>query len=49
MNKEGEKVAENYPIEFCDGIAGFSNADMAIEIKPKIKKINAIKIDYCGE
>ncbi len=37
----------NLPIEACDGIAGFSNEDMAIEVKPKIKKLNAIKNDVC--
>lgn len=47
FSKEGVKLAENYPIEFCDGMGGFSNVDMAIEIKPKIKKLNAIKNDYC--
>lgn len=46
---KGKKMAENYPIELCDGIAGFTNTDMAVEIKPKIKKLNSIKNDLCGE
>jgi len=35
------------PIDACDGLAGFSNEDMALEIKPRIKRLNAIKNDVC--
>jgi len=38
----------NFPIEYCDGIGGFSNVDMADEVKPKIKKLNSIKTDLCS-
>ena len=37
----------NYPLEACDGFVGFNADDMANEIRPKIKKLDAIKGDYC--
>jgi hypothetical protein len=38
----------NLPLESCEGIAGFTIEDMAVEIRPKIKKLDAIKKDYCN-
>ena len=40
-------LSTDLPIEACDGLAGFSNEDMALEIKPRIKRLNAIKNDVC--
>jgi hypothetical protein len=37
----------DFPIESCDGVAGFYVNDMAVEIRPKIKELNTIKGDYC--
>jgi hypothetical protein len=48
LEKCGENLSESLPLESCEGIAGFSLSDMAIEIRPKIKKLNQIKIDACG-
>lgn len=40
--------AINYPLEYCDGVAGFSLDDMSENIRPKVKELNAIKGDYCN-
>lgn len=47
---EGYNLSEsaNLPLESCEGVAGFSIDDMAKEIRPKIKKLDSIKIDYCN-
>jgi hypothetical protein len=37
----------DYPLETCDGIAGFFLDDIATEIKPKIKKLASINRDNC--
>ena len=37
----------SYPIDYCEGIAGFFLEDIATEVKPKIKKLAKIKSDNC--
>ncbi len=37
----------DYPIDYCEGIAGFYLEDIAQEVKPKVKKLSRIKTDYC--
>lgn len=37
----------NMPIEKCDNVAGFMLEDIALDIKPKILKLGAIKQDQC--
>jgi hypothetical protein len=37
----------NFPLESCEGIAGFPFDDIANNIRPNIKKLDAIKEDYC--
>lgn len=37
----------DYPIDYCEGIAGFFIEDIAREVKPKVKNLNRIKSDYC--
>ena len=37
----------NYPIKDCEGIAGPSHRDWAVEVKPKFLRLNAIKQTYC--
>lgn len=37
-----------YPLETCEGLAGFFVEDWAKEVIPKIKKLNTIKKDYCN-
>lgn len=41
----GESV--NLPLESCEGISGFVVEDIADDIRPNIKKLDAIKADYC--
>ena len=49
LDEKGNEIEViNYPIEFCEGVAGFSYIDMASEIRPKIKKLDGIKKDYCN-
>jgi len=38
----------DYPIDYCEGIAGFYLEDIAREVKPKVKKLSKIKSDYCN-
>jgi hypothetical protein len=44
---EGQVVSR--PVEFCEGVAGFFIEDIASDIKPNVKKLGAIKDDYCDE
>jgi len=37
----------DYPIDYCEGIAGFYIEDIALEVKPKVKNLARIKSDYC--
>lgn len=39
----------NKDIYFCEGIAGFFNKDWAVEVKPKLKRLEDLKGDYCGQ
>jgi hypothetical protein len=45
--KPGE-MARNFPLAKCEGLAGFFVEDIATEIRPKMKALNAIKNDYCN-
>lgn len=47
-NKEDKKFhSGNYPVQECDGIAGAMLKDYNLELKPKIKRFNKIKNNYC--
>ena len=37
----------NYDLEYCEGISGFYIEDWALEVKPKVKKLDRIKRDNC--
>jgi len=37
----------NYGMEMCHGLAGFLNDDWAIELKPKVKKLNNLHYNLC--
>lgn len=37
----------NFELEACQGIAGFSLDDVALEVKPNISRLNKIKEHYC--
>jgi len=41
-------VGGDFPVEVCEGIAGFYPSVMALELKPKIKDLARIRGDYCG-
>ena len=43
-----EDLSKNYPLQRCEGIAGFFVEDIALEIRPKLSALNAIKKDYCN-
>lgn len=47
LDKISQSESVNLPIESCDAIGGFTLNDMAKEIMPNIKKLNAVKNDYC--
>lgn len=44
-----EEKSINLPLEVCDELVGFDLEDIALEVKPKIKKLSTIKSDLCGE
>lgn len=48
LEKDAEGEAVNLPLEDCENVAGFKLEDVALDIKPKILKLNAIKEDQCG-
>jgi len=48
MELRTEEGAINLPLENCEGLSGFSINDMAYELRPKIKKLDQIKKDYCN-
>lgn len=39
----------NFPLEKCEGVAGFIQKNWAIEAKPKIKKRKNLYGNLCGE
>lgn len=43
-----ENNSVNYPLEYCDGIAGFTIEDMALNVRPNIKILDQIKKDNCN-
>ena len=45
--KYGDFKNGSYPLKTCEGLSGFFIEDMALEVKPKIKKLSKIKSDYC--
>ena len=44
--EKGEE-GKNFPLEYCEGVAGFFVEDMANEIRPNVKGLSRIKADYC--
>lgn len=36
-----------YPLQHCDGVAGFLLSDISTEVRPKIKLLSNTKADYC--
>lgn len=41
-------VAKDYPLSYCDGIAGFKlDPDIALEIRPKVKAMYRLKENLC--
>jgi hypothetical protein len=38
----------DYPIDYCEGMAGFFLEDIALEVKPKVKNLARINSDYCN-
>lgn len=40
-------VEGNQDLELCDGISGFYTKDMALEVRPKIKDLARVRLDYC--
>lgn len=49
LQLKGSPQAVNLDLEDCEGVAGFKVNDMALEIRPKVKRLNDLKIDSCGE
>jgi len=47
ITKDGETV--NLPLEQCEGVSGFYLNDMATELRPKIKSLDSLKTENCGE
>lgn len=43
----GDFSSGEYPLEACEGIAGFFVDDIAVEVKPKVKKLAKLKADLC--
>lgn len=41
--------AVDYPLEHCDGMAGFKLDDMALEIRPKVKALYRLKENLCND
>lgn len=39
--------AGDYPITYCESLSGFFVEDWAVEIRPKIRRLDRIKGDYC--
>lgn len=44
---EALSEADNRPIEYCEGIAGFKLEDIAVEVRPKIKAMYRLKENLC--
>ncbi len=47
LEKDSQGEVVNLPLEECEDVAGFKLEDVALDIKPKILKLNAIKEDQC--
>jgi hypothetical protein len=41
--------AQDFPIEHCEGVAGFLIGDIALEIRPRIKKLANLKANLCEQ
>lgn len=40
--------AQDYPLSYCDGIAGFKlDPDITLEIRPKVKAMHRLKENLC--
>jgi len=39
--------AKDFPIEYCEGLAGFFLEDAAASIRPNIKALNEVKTNLC--
>lgn len=39
--------AVNMPLNYCEGMRGFNRNDMITKIRPNIKRLNNIKVNFC--
>lgn len=40
---------QDYPFNYCDGIVGFKPAEWGEDIGPKLRALNRLKVERCGQ
>lgn len=48
-NWEAVGTAQDFPIEYCEGVAGPKLPDIAVDVRPRVKALAQIRRNLCGE